>query len=72
MPIYRDLWGHLKANGHSLPKKGAAKSGDLDPESLPAPIQTALNALYDHYLQVDREWAKRADRGSAGLHRGLQ
>ena len=31
MPIYRDLWEHLKRNGKSLPKKGAAKTGNLDP-----------------------------------------
>ncbi len=55
-PIYRDLWGHLKDNGHSLPKKGAKKAEDLDPHKLPTPIQTALNSLYDHYKQIDQQW----------------
>ena len=47
-PIYRDLWSHLREQGYSLPKKGAAKAGDLDPLSLPPPLQTALYSLYSH------------------------
>ncbi len=55
-PIYRDLWKHLKEQGYSMPKMGAKKSKNLDPHSLPSPIQTALNSLYDHYIKVDKEW----------------
>lgn len=55
-PIYRDLWGHLKEQGYSLPKKGAKKAEDLDPHKLPTPVQTALNSLYDHYIKIDKEW----------------
>ena len=57
-PIYRDLWNHLKEQGYSLPKKGAGKSGELDPLSLPPPLQTALYSLYDHYKKVHAEWEK--------------
>ena len=39
-----------------MPKKGAGKSGDLDPLSLPTLLQTALYALYDHYTKVHRAW----------------
>ena len=57
-PIYRDLWNHLKEQGYSLPKKGAGKSGELDPLTLPPPLQTALYSLYDHYKKVHTEWDK--------------
>ena len=56
MPIYRKLWDHI---GKEMPKKGAAKSGDLDPLKLPTELLTALDALYNHYAKVDEEW-KRA------------
>ena len=57
-PIYRDLWNHLAKQGYKLPKKGAAKSGDLDPLSLPPPLQTALYSLYDHYRKVYEAWQR--------------
>jgi type III restriction enzyme len=58
IPIYRDLWEHI---GGSMPKKGAAKSGQLDPlgANFPAKLQTALYALYSHYVKTFEEW-KRA------------
>jgi len=56
MPIYRDLWAVLKERGRSLPKKGASKSGELDPEKLPPELQTALNSLYSHYAQTFAQW----------------
>ncbi len=59
MPIYRDLWEHLKRNGKSLPKKGAGKTGNLDPFSIPSELQTALYALYGHYEKTFEVW-KRA------------
>lgn len=57
-PIYRDLWEHI---GKRMPKKGAAKSGQLDPlaATFPAELQTALYALYSHYEKTHAEW-KRA------------
>lgn len=55
MPIYRKLWDHI---GKEMPKKGAAKSGDLDPFKLPTELLTALDALYNHYVKVDEEWRR--------------
>lgn len=42
MPMYRNLWEHI---GKDMPKKGAGKSGTLDPLSLPSKLKTALYAL---------------------------
>jgi len=56
VPVYRDLWAYI---GKQLPKKGRAKSGQLDPLSLPGPLKTALYALYGHYEKTYEEW-KRA------------
>jgi len=56
MPIYRDLWAVLKERGRSLPKKGASKAGELDPEKLPNELQTALLSLYSHYEQTFAQW----------------
>lgn len=38
-PVYRNLWDHV---GKKLPKKGAGKSGELNPLDLPPQLQTAL------------------------------
>lgn len=54
-PIYRDLWTHI---GKRMPKKGAGKSGDIDPLSIPNELQTALYALYGHYKEVHQEWER--------------
>jgi type III restriction enzyme len=59
MPKFRNMWEHI---GPSLPRKGAAKSGDLNPMNLPALLQTALFALYDHYIKVDRVWREAGIR----------
>lgn len=53
MPIYRDLWKYI---GKDMPKKGAGKSGKLDPFAIPAELQTALYALYGHYEKTYAEW----------------
>src|SRR5207302_297330 len=59
LPAYRNLYKHIKAD---LPKKGRAKQkqkdGGLDPETLPAHLQGALQALYGHYQQIFAEWEK--------------
>lgn len=54
-PIYRELWEHI---GKRMPKKGAGKSGDLDPlaATFPAELQTALFALYSHYVETFDVW----------------
>jgi type III restriction enzyme len=54
MPIYRNLWEHIRKE---MPKKGRGKSGKgLDPLSLPAKLQTALEALYGHYQTTFELW----------------
>ncbi len=52
-PVFRNLWEHIR---DEMPKKGRAKSGELDPLSLPAKLQTALVALYNHYEQTHEKW----------------
>ena len=59
MPVFRNLWEHIKSGPNQLPKKGAGKTGDLDPLQLPSVLQTALYALYNHYETEFEEW-KRA------------
>lgn len=53
MPVFRNLWDHI---GKKMPKKGAGKSGDLDPLSLPNELQTALYSLYSHYEKEFEAW----------------
>ncbi len=55
MPVYRNLWDHI---GKDMPKKGAGKSGDLDPFKMPSPLQTALYSLYSHYEKEYEAWEK--------------
>lgn len=54
-PVYRNLWDHI---GKRMPKKGAGKSGDLDPLSLPPELLTALLSLYSHYEREFEEWER--------------
>ncbi|MCX5961751.1 MAG: DEAD/DEAH box helicase family protein [Cyanobacteria bacterium] len=54
MPKLRNLWDHI---GKKMPKKGRGKAGQtLDPLSLPADLQTALEALYGHYEKTYVLW----------------
>lgn len=56
VPVFRDLWEHIS---DEMPKKGRGKGqGDLDPNSLPAKLQTALVALYNHYQETHEKWRK--------------
>lgn len=55
MPMFRNLWEHI---GKKMPKKGRGKGAGLDPLSLPAQLQTALEALYGHYKQTFELWQK--------------
>ncbi len=56
VPVFRDLWKHIRDD---MPKKGRGKGqGDLDPNSLPAKLQTALVALYNHYQETFEKWQK--------------
>ena len=52
-PVYRNLWDHI---GKKMPKKGAGKSGDLDPLQMPSELQTALWSLYSHYEKEFEAW----------------
>lgn len=58
-PVFRNLWDHI---GKQMPKKGAGKSGDIDPSSLPTVLESALMQLYGHYEKVSAEWEKAGIR----------
>ncbi len=55
MPVFRNLWDHI---GKKMPKRGAVKSGELDPREIPNELQTALYALYSHYEEEFAEWRR--------------
>lgn len=55
MPMYRDLWEHIRTK---MPKKGRGKSEGLNPLDLPPQLQTALQALYGHYAKTFELWQK--------------
>ena len=46
-------WEHV---GKGLPKKGRGKSGFDDPQKLPPPLLSAIDALYGHYVQTFDAW----------------
>lgn len=53
-PKFRNLWENI---GKKMPKKGRGQAGKaLDPLSLPAELQTALEALYGHYQKTFALW----------------
>lgn len=56
-PMFRNLWDHI---GKKLPKKNVKAAGQLDPQSLPPQLVTALSALYGHYAQTYRAWVDAA------------
>ncbi len=56
MPKFRNLWEYIRA---LMPKKGRGKAGELDPDSLPTPLYTALDALYGHYQKTFDKWKER-------------
>ena len=53
MPRFRNLWDHI---GRKMPKQGRRKATALDPLSIPPDLQTALEALYDHYSRTFQQW----------------
>ena len=59
MPMYRNLWEHIRGK---MPKKGRGKAEDLDPLSLPPQLQTALDALYGHYEKTFNLWQEAGIR----------
>ena len=52
-PKFRNLWVHI---GKKMPKRGRRKTASLDPLSIPIELQTALEALYGHYVQTFEVW----------------
>ncbi|HCF9581352.1 TPA: DEAD/DEAH box helicase family protein [Pseudomonas aeruginosa] len=59
MPIYRELWRHI---GKKMPKKGRGKNAELDPLAIPVELQTALEALYGHYVKTYDAWKQAGVR----------
>ena len=55
MPMFRNLWEHIRAK---MPKKGRGKAEGLNPLDLPTQLQTALQALYGHYEKTFALWAE--------------
>lgn len=55
MPMFRNLWEHIRAK---MPKKGRGKGEALNPLDLPTQLQTALEALYGHYEKTFELWAR--------------
>ena len=53
VPVFRNLWEHIRGE---MPRAGRRGAGNLDPLSLPATLQTALEALYGHYKNTFAEW----------------
>ena len=53
VPVFRNLWEHIR---NDMPRAGRSRSGNLDPLSLPATLQTALEALYGHYKNTFEQW----------------
>ena len=53
MPVYRNLWEHIRKD---MPKSSRGKGALLDPLKLPTRLQTALQALYGHYEQTFNLW----------------
>ena len=60
VPIYRNLWEHIRKD---MPKLGRAKGGRGNPLALPSELQTALYALYGHYEKTFEQW----DRAGIGV-----
>ncbi|MBK6005936.1 DEAD/DEAH box helicase family protein [Ramlibacter ginsenosidimutans] len=55
MPMFRNLWEHIRAK---MPKKGRGNAEGLNPLDLPTQLQTALEALYGHYEKTFALWAE--------------
>ncbi|MGH8771984.1 MAG: DEAD/DEAH box helicase family protein, partial [Burkholderiales bacterium] len=55
MPMFRNLWEHIRSK---MPKKGRSKAENLYPLDLPPQLQTALEALYGHYEKTFALWAE--------------
>jgi len=56
MPMFRVLWEHI---GKHMPKGNRSSTKNLDPQKLPTPLYTALDALYGHYKQTFELWQEK-------------
>lgn len=59
MPMFRDLWKHIRTK---MPKKGRGAAEALDPLKLPTLLKTALEALYGHYEKTYKLWEEAGIR----------
>ena len=62
MPMYRDLWEHLRTAQPRLPMAGRTVAGGLDGLNLPILLQTALLTLYGHYEKTFDLWAAKGTK----------
>src|SRR5262249_41682737 len=69
MPMFRNLWDHIRDD---MPKKGRGKAATLDPLKLPARLQTALEALYGHYKKTYQLWKQEGINVPPGFIIGCQ
>lgn len=70
MPKFRNLWDHP---GKRMPRTGRGKTAKgLDPLSLLAELQTALEALYGHYTRTYDLLGGRWHWCASRVHRGVQ
>ena len=53
VPVFRNLWEHIRAD---MPRAGRNRAVNLDPLDLPTPLLTALEALYGHYKTTYEQW----------------
>ena len=53
MPVFRNLWEHIR---RQMPRRGRGGGEGLDPLNLPATLQTAFDALYGHYEKTFNLW----------------
>ena len=53
VPVFRNLWEHIRKD---MPRAGRSKAANLDPLDLPTTLQTALLALYGHYKTTYEQW----------------
>ena len=55
MPMFRNLWAHIRTK---MPKKKRGEGDTVNPLDIPPPLQTALEALYGHYEKTFELWKK--------------
>ncbi|WNO53165.1 BPTD_3080 family restriction endonuclease [Stakelama saccharophila] len=55
-PMFRNLWEEIQKGPVQLPKKGRASAKGHDPQKLPSPLLSAIDALYGHYEKTHALW----------------